>query len=258
MTDERLVMRLVEIAQEAGRAILDVYESDFGVSFKEDRSPLTEADRRSHGIIERRLRESAPDIPLISEEGKEIPYEERRRWNSFYLVDPLDGTKEFINRNGEFTVNIALMRESRPALGVIVLPVTGTTYFALEGEGAYKQDRRSAPERLAVRRRRSDEGLTVVASRSHASPELEDFLRPLDIKEKVSRGSSLKFCIIAEGKADLYPRLGPTWEWDTAAGDCIVREAGGVVTDLSGKSLEYNKENLKHAGFIVSSGNVHP
>jgi 3'(2'), 5'-bisphosphate nucleotidase len=251
MTDERLVMRLVEIAREAGRAILEVYESDFGVAFKEDRSPLTEADRRSHGIIERRLREAAPDIPLISEEGKEIPYEERREWKNFYLVDPLDGTKEFISRNGEFTVNIALIRETRPVLGIIVVPVDGMAYFAIDEEGAYKQSGTGAPERLAVRSRRPDEGLTVVASRSHASPELEDFLRPLDINETVSRGSSLKFCIIAEGKADLYPRLGQTWEWDTAAGHCIVEEAGGRVLDRNMKPLLYNKRTLKHDGFIV-------
>jgi 3'(2'), 5'-bisphosphate nucleotidase len=251
MADQSLATRLVEIAQEAGRAILDVYESDFGVAFKEDRSPLTEADRRSHEIIEQRLRELTPDIPLISEEGKEIPYETRERWKSFYLVDPLDGTKEFINQNGEFTVNIALIRENRPVLGVIVVPVTGMAYFALEGEGAYKQSSRSTPERLAVRRRQPNVGLTVVASRSHASPELEDFLRPLVIKERVSRGSSLKFCIVAEGEADLYPRLGPTWEWDTAAGDCIVSEAGGRVLDREMKPLLYNKQTLKHDGFIV-------
>jgi 3'(2'), 5'-bisphosphate nucleotidase len=199
------------------------------------------------------LREVTPDIPLISEEGKEIPYEKRVRWRSFYLVDPLDGTKEFVNRNGEFTVNIALIRENGPVLGVIVVPVTGMAYFALEGEGAYKQSRKGAPERLAVRRRQPDEGLTVVASRSHGSEALEEYLRTVEVKERISRGSSLKFCLVAEGEADLYPRLGPTWEWDTAAGDCIVREAGGVVADLAGEPLTYNKESLKHAAFIVSS-----
>ncbi len=245
-----LLEKLVDTAREAGRAILEIYGSDFGVSYKSDSSPLTEADRRSHEIISARLAEAAPEVPLLSEEGRSIPYQLRKGWHSFFLIDPLDGTKEFVNRNGEFTVNIALVEEGRPVMGVVHVPVEGTTYYAARGLGAYRIREGGIPERIAVREA-SGEGLVVVASRSHASPGLDEFLGGLKVGERVSRGSSLKFCLVAEGGADVYPRLGPTWEWDTGAGHSVVEEAGGLVTDLGGNAVVYNKESLKHEGFVV-------
>jgi 3'(2'), 5'-bisphosphate nucleotidase len=246
-----LLEKLVDITLEAGRAILDVYGSDFGVSYKSDSSPLTEADSRSHRIISARLAEAAPEVPVLSEEGKGVPYETRRGWRSFFLVDPLDGTKEFVSRNGDFTVNIALIEEGRPVMGVVHVPVEGTTYFAARGLGAYRRREGGGADRISVREA-PGEGLVVVASRSHASPGLEDFLGGLRVRERVSRGSSLKFCLVAEGGADIYPRLGPTWEWDTGAGHAVVEEAGGSVTDLGGNPIVYNKESLKHEGFVVT------
>jgi 3'(2'), 5'-bisphosphate nucleotidase len=245
-----LLEKLVAMALEAGRAVLDIYGSDFGVSYKSDSSPLTEADRRSHRIISARLAEAAPEVPVLSEEGKGVPYESRRGWRSFFLVDPLDGTKEFVNRNGEFTVNIALIEEGRPVMGVVHVPVGGATYYAARGLGAYRLGEGGEAGRIAVREA-PEEGLVAVASRSHASPGLEEFLGGLRVRERVSRGSSLKFCLVAEGGADIYPRLGPTWEWDTGAGHAVVEEAGGSVTDLAGSPLAYNKESLKHEGFVV-------
>ncbi|MEJ2183715.1 MAG: 3'(2'),5'-bisphosphate nucleotidase CysQ [Nitrospirota bacterium] len=246
-----LLQALIATAREAGQAVMEVYASTYEVSYKEDRSPLTTADKRSHEVIRARLRELTPDIPVLSEEGRSIPYAQRRNWREFYLVDPLDGTKEFINRNGEFTVNIALLRENRPVAGVMDVPALGTTYYAEEDRGAYRLEGDAPPRRLSVRGEPDPEGLTVVASRSHATAALEDYLRRLHVKELVSRGSALKFALVAEGRADIYPRLGPTWEWDTAAGHAILLEAGGRVLDMEGNPLAYNKESLKHAGFLA-------
>jgi 3'(2'), 5'-bisphosphate nucleotidase len=250
-TGKELLSRLVEAAREAGREILEVYSSGFEVSYKSDSSPVTTADRRSHELITRRLAELSPHIPLLSEEGRGIDYAARRDWREFYLIDPLDGTKEFIGRNGEFTVNIALIRDSRPVAGVIYVPVKDLMYYALTGHGAYMTEGEEAPRKITANRGPGPDGLIVVASRSHPSQALEDFLKKLRVKERVSRGSSLKFCLVAEGKADIYPRLGPTWEWDTAAGHAILEEAGGKVVDSGGKELVYNKETLKHEGFIA-------
>lgn len=253
---KELLDKLVDAAREAGRAILAVYSSGFEVSYKPDRSPVTTADRQSHEIINERLTKLSPHIPLLSEEGKDINYAARRGWKEFYLIDPLDGTKEFISGNGEFTVNIALIRDSRPVAGVIYVPVEDVMYYALKGHGAYMTKGDGPPRRISVSAGTGPEGLIVVASRSHASQALEDFLRNLKVKERVSRGSSLKFCLVAEGKADIYPRLGPTWEWDTAAGHAILEEAGGRVVDLKGRALIYNKESLKHEGFIAMGNGV--
>lgn len=246
-----MLLKLVAAARRAGGAALEVYDTDFGVSYKEDRSPVTEADLRSHGVIKKALAELAPDTPLLSEEGRDIVYDQRRGWREFFLVDPLDGTKEFIKRNGEFTVNIALIRDGSPAMGIIFVPVLGVMYYALKGHGAFRQAGGGEPEKIAVNRKPSAQGLVVATSRSHASAELEKYLEGFKVKERVSRGSSLKFCLVAEGKADLYPRLGPTWEWDTAAGHAILEEAGGSVVDLHGAPLRYNKKSLKHAGFVA-------
>ncbi|MFC1769547.1 3'(2'),5'-bisphosphate nucleotidase CysQ [Nitrospirota bacterium] len=250
-----LLPHISDIARSAGHAIMEVYESgDFDVTYKDDDSPLTLADKLSHEIIAAGLAQLTPDIPIISEEGSSIPYEERKNWDTFYLVDPLDGTKEFVKRNGEFTVNIALIDRGRPALGVIYVPVGDVLYSAAEEQGAYKTERENAPVKMDTSGLTASNELTIVASRSHGSDALEAYLKGLDVGEIVSAGSSLKFCLVAEGKADLYPRFGPTWEWDTAAGHAIVLEAGGRVISTDGNDeLEYNKEILKHKGFIVGS-----
>ncbi len=249
---------LTALAKKAGEAILDVYTSEFAVEQKEDNSPLTLADRTSHEIISEYLMKRHP-FPVLSEEGKDIPYGERRQWEYFWLVDPLDGTKEFIKRNGEFTVNIALIHGGRPVTGVIYVPVSDVIYYAVDGEGAYKvEDGISARLPLPAQK----DGVTVVGSRSHGSKEFDDLVRGLRKKygtlHFLSAGSSLKFCLVAEGKADIYPRLGPTMEWDTAAGQVIVEEAGGKVVDFGNKQpLRYNKESLLNGHFVSFRGDYY-
>lgn len=273
-----LIERLVPVAAEAGAAVLDIYNTDFGVSYKDDRSPLTMADRRSHTIILERLRGLSPRFPVLSEEGKTMPYDERKGWEYFWLVDPLDGTKEFIKKNGEFTVNIALIHKDRPVLGLVYVPVRGTYYFAGQGLGAYKLAKGDiispgltfdallkSSERLPLRGGQGDavrgaDSLVVIASRSHATGEGEAFVEEMKKRysnvEIMSAGSSLKFCLVAEGTADVYPRFGPTMEWDTAAAQCVVEESGGSVAALDGKGrpLSYNKRDLRNSGFIAVSG----
>jgi len=241
-----------ELAVKAGDVILEIYEKTVEVEYKEDKSPLTEADRASHDIIDAGLKKLYPDIPVLSEEGKSIPFETRKEWERFWLVDPLDGTKEFIKRNGEFTVNIALLDGNRPIMGVIYVPVQDILYYASDGSGAWKREGNAAPERIHVKEKMND-GLVVVQSRSHPSDELQRYLEKLNVKESMARGSSLKLCAVAEGRADIYPRLGPTWEWDTAAGYCIVVEAGGHVVYKDRTPLQYNKEIIKNDHFIVVS-----
>lgn len=244
---------LEEVARKAGKAILEVYETQFSVTKKADRSPLTQADMRSHEIISRELRSQYPHIPVLSEEGKEIPYSARREWSQFWLVDPLDGTKEFIKRNGEFTVNIALIEKNAPLLGVIYIPVSDLLYVAKVTEGCW-EIRNGKRQRLHMHPPVSDTPIRVVRSRSHSSAALESFLDRLPSYEVLNRGSALKFCAMAASHADFYPRFGPTWEWDTAAGHAIVSAAGGVVVDLQGKSLTYNKPDLLNGPFLVASG----
>ncbi len=240
-----------DIARDAGRRILDVYEREFSVEQKEDRSPLTEADRAAHEIICERLELLTPGVPVLSEESAKVDYEKRADWKRFWLVDPLDGTKEFINRNGEFTVNIALIDGHQPVLGVVYVPVTGLTYFACAGQGAFKQKGECEMQTIRVRRFEGGKPI-VVASRSHAGPETEAFLKNLGEHDVVSMGSAIKLCLVAEGTADVYPRLGPTMEWDTAAAQCVVEAAGGRVTDLNRKPLAYNKSSLLNPSFLVS------
>ncbi len=246
---------LVEVAREAGRAILDVYGTDdFNVEYKDDDSPLTEADRRSHEIIATRLKELTPDVPVISEEGSGVPYEQRKDWEIFYLVDPLDGTKEFVKRNGEFTVNIAVIDRGRPSVGVIYVPVQDVAYFAAEEQRAFKQVGTGEPVEIGVSGGLPSGPVVAVASRSHGSQETEKFLERFTVQERTSAGSSLKICLVAEGKADIYPRFGPTWEWDTAAGHAILLEAGGRLIHTNSKDeIEYNKPVIKHEGFIAAS-----
>jgi 3'(2'), 5'-bisphosphate nucleotidase len=244
--------KICKIARDAGAAIMSVYEGDHAVEFKDDNSPLTAADRASHDIIVRGLKKHFPDIPVLSEEGRDIPYAQRKDWSRFWLVDPLDGTKEFIKRNGEFTVNIALVEGKTPVMGVVYVPAQDRMYFGVEGKGAFRQEGDKPLEPIRVRTPDLSAGLTVVMSRSHPSAELEDFLRDIHVAEALAVGSSLKLCAVAEGKADLYPRLGPTMEWDTGAGQALVYAAGGKVVQVDGSPLEYNKENLLNPYFIVS------
>lgn len=248
---DKQALQLLDIARAAGQAILKVYHQDFSVEQKEDDSPLTAADLASNRIIVQRLRELDPDVPILSEEGADIPYPTRSQWRQYWLIDPLDGTREFVKRNGEFTVNIALIENGRPVAGVVHVPVTGISYLGQSGQGAWKIDPqdRSLPIRVRDRRRAT---VHVAGSRSHAGDSLRRFLERLGDHEIVSMGSSLKLCLVAEGTADIYPRLGPTSEWDTAAAQAVVEAAGGMVTDTQLRPLRYNtKESLLNPHFLV-------
>jgi 3'(2'), 5'-bisphosphate nucleotidase len=251
LTDPASLLEFVKaIAADAGDKILEIYGDAFTVDIKLDNSPLTAADLAAHHCIIEGLKRLAP-YPILSEESSAIPYTERQCWTTYWLVDPLDGTKEFIKRNGEFTVNIALIQQHAPVLGVVHVPVQKTCYYAAEGTGAFKQHAGENPQAIEVRSV-LPETVTVAGSRSHGTPELENYLNNLPAHELISIGSSLKFCLIAEGLADVYPRLGPTSEWDTAAAQCVVEQAGGKVTDLEGHTLQYNrKESLLNPYFLV-------
>ncbi len=239
------------IATRAGEAILEVYEGDFSVERKADQSPLTQADLASHRIIRDALAELTPGIPLLSEESSTVDFDTRSGWQRYWLVDPLDGTKEFVNRNGEFTVNIALIVDHEAVFGVVHVPVSGVTYTGIVGVGATRQDPGRAAEPIRVRLPCADP-VMVVGSRSHANPDLERVLARLGRYELISMGSSLKFCLLAEGQADFYPRLGPTSEWDTAAAHAVVTAAGGKIIRLDGTPLQYNrKESLLNPEFLA-------
>ncbi len=235
----QLMEPLRAIAREAGLRILDVYQAEFAVETKADHTPLTAADRAAHGLILRELGLLTPGLPVWSEEGAAVPLDQRRHWPWYWLVDPLDGTREFINRNGEFTVNIALLSGQRPVLGVIHIPVLDRDYWGGAGLGAWRCDGVGPPRPIRVRCPAA-QPLRVAGSRSHGSDAMARFLDGLGPHELLSMGSSLKFCLVAEGSADLYPRLGPTSEWDTAAGQAIVEGAGGQVLDAQGQPLRYN------------------
>ena len=262
-------MLSVKAAQKAGEAILEVYYSKgFEIEVKADNSPLTIADKNAHDEIFKLLSDTG--YPVLSEEGRIQPFEERKDWEYFWVVDPLDGTKEFIKHNGEFTVNIALIYKSKPILGVIYTPVTDDMYFGSEQTGAvkisnYKGNKAKSKsfEELKLRGKilpvlNPNKNFTIIASRSHINPQTNAFIEALKLKNQeisyLSKGSSLKFCLIAEGQANIYPRFSPTMEWDTAAGQAIVESAGGkVISTETHKPLAYNKEILKNPGFIVYS-----
>ncbi len=269
----KLILTTILAAKRAGEAILDVYDSDFEVKQKDDKSPLTLADKKSNEIIENVLEQTVTvnnsTVPILSEEGKEISYEDRKKWEYFWLVDPLDGTKEFVKRNGEFTVNIALIHKQKPVLGIIYIPVKDVFYFAAKDFGTYKlenseiltddlsiEDLIDKSQKLPLDNSNKT-SFTVIGSRSHTSEEFSEFVERLNEKyenvEFISSGSSLKLCLVAEGKADVYPRFGPTMEWDTAAGQAIVEQAEGTVIDTqTNEPLSYNKSNLLNPFFIVS------
>lgn len=247
----KLLEDVVALAVEAGDAIMEIYNGPaFQVTHKDDKSPLTAADIASHNAIVKGLQQITPEWPVLSEESESTPYETRREWSVFWLVDPLDGTKEFLKRNGEFTVNIALVEGDHPILGVVYAPASGKMYFAARGAGAFKQEN---GETLPIRVQRGVEGaVRVIISRSHSGDETELYTKQYGKCEFVPMGSSLKFCLVAEGVADVYPRSGPTMEWDTAAAHCIVEEAGGTVTAANGSRFVYNKPNLLNPGFLVA------
>ena len=245
-----LLPTVVSLGRMAGKAVMEVYlRGEIEAGMKQDESPITEADLASHSVIVEGLARIA-SFPVLSEESAQIPYEERRSWERYWLVDPLDGTKEFIKRTDEFTVNIALIENGYPILGVVFAPAIDRMYFAARGCGAHRVSG-GENSRISVSST-VQERIRVVASRSHRGPELDAYLEKLGNHECVSMGSSLKFCLVAEGSADLYPRLGPTMEWDTAAAQAVVEEAGGKVEDLEGSRLRYNKEDLHNPWFHAS------
>ena len=260
----QLLNTAITAALEAGKAILEIYYSgDFDVEIKGDNSPLTKADIASHNVIMSFLTKT--NIPVLSEEGRDISYEERKNWNQLWIVDPIDGTKEFIKRNGEFTVNIALIENQKPILGVIFVPAKGDLYFSTKEIGAYKVsvdlelfDLDTLVSKASkIPFEREDKTFTIVASRSHMSPETEVYVQQMrDIHGEVnliSKGSSLKLCMVAEGVANCYPRFAPTMEWDTAAGQAICEHAGFQVIDWSTKEkMLYNREELLNNWFLVT------
>ncbi len=241
---------MIDAARDAGIQILEVYNGrDFQVQEKEDLSPITLADQRAHKAIVKAL--EATDFPILSEEGSEIPYETRKDWEYFWMVDPLDGTKEFIKKNGEFTVNIALIHRQKPVLGVVYAPVSDQLYFGGEQIGAYKSENTDPETELELITNESG-NIKIVASRSHTNQETKDFIAEYKDAEILSMGSSLKFMLIAESKADIYPRFSPTMEWDTAAAHAILRGLDLEVISLEDKQpLRYNKENLRNPNFLV-------
>ena len=241
---------IVNIAKEAGSAIMKIYKKDFKVEYKDDNSPLTQADTEANKIICNALKELYPNIPLISEENKKIDYEERKNWDYYWCIDPIDGTKEFVKKNDEFTVNIALIHKDTPVLGVVYAPAIDEMYKAKKGYGAFKNNKKLP---LHVNNNK-EEKLKVVASKSHLSKETQEFIDNLNAKEiqQISKGSSLKLCMVATGEADIYPRLAPTMEWDTAAADAIVREAGKMTYNMeNNKAMIYNKQNLLNPWFVL-------
>lgn len=248
---EKLIDDIIDLATEAGHRIMEIYDTDFDVEQKSDNSPLTAADMAAHHTIIAGLEKLTPGVPILSEESADIPFTERSQWLRYWLVDPLDGTREFVKRNGEFTVNIALIENHESVLGVVYTPVTGVTYYAARGCGAFKKLPDSAPVAIHTRRKAEDKSI-IAGSRSHRGDSLEAFLQRIGDYEIISMGSSLKSCLVAEGRADIYPRLGPTSEWDTAAAQCVVEEAGGRLTKTNLEPLRYNtKESLLNPHFLV-------
>ena len=247
------IQDIVTIAKEAGNAIMQIYKQDFKVEYKQDSSPLTLADKKANDIIEDGLNRLSVSFPILSEEGKETPYEDRKHWEYFWLIDPLDGTKEFIKKNGEFTVNIALIYKDTPVLGVVYAPALDVCYWAKQGVGAFKDG-----QKLPIKTANQRNTYKIVASRSHMSDETQAFIDTIDTqkeKELISIGSSLKICLVAEGEADIYPRLGPTMEWDTGAAHAIVNEANCTLIKYTKNNIKekhaYGKNSLLNSRFVV-------
>lgn len=251
MVSSQLRSDVVGLVREAGRATMTYYDAPeaAGVREKDDKSPVTLADEVAHGILVDGLRRLDPSIPVVSEEAAADDFETRRSWRRFWLVDPLDGTKEFIKRRAEFTVNVALIDEGEPVLGVVGAPALDLVYWAVKGGGAWREEKAAPAERIYSAAPAPGAPLTVVESLSHPSQELEEYLKTIPVGRRVKAGSSLKFCWVAEGKADVYPRLGPTMEWDVAAGDCVYRQSGRDGERPS--PLTYNKPDLRNPSFVI-------
>ncbi len=260
MTLTRFKDPLYAIVREAGEAILQIYSDPalFDVDYKSDKSPLTAADSASNEIILKGLTSLSEDFPIISEESKTLPYEERRTYDYCWLVDPLDGTKEFIKRNDEFTINIALVRAGKPVVGILYIPVTGACFFGAKGEGAYRIDGETEVRLQCRPFEIGQSGLRVLCSRSHLSAATQEYVDKLDNPVLVPQGSALKFTVMAEGKGDVYPRIGPTMEWDTAAAHILLEEAGGGIVEFAtGRPLVYNKPSLLNPDFVAfGKGNI--
>ncbi len=239
---------IINISRDAGDRIMEFYDKPV-VEYKADNSPLTQADLAAHHLICDFLKDNYPEIPVISEESGIPEYDTRKEWGRFWLVDPLDGTKEFINKNGEFTVNVALIDKNEPVLGVVYAPAKKLMYYAEKGYGSWKQIDDGAPVRISSDKADPEKPLRVVCSRSHVSDALEEYLSKFTVESRIPSGSSLKFCLVADGTADLYPRLGPTMEWDVAAGDCVYRNSAAKGQHSS--ELTYNKPSFKNNGFVI-------
>lgn len=256
------LQQIIAIAREAGDAIMEVYGGEIEVQRKDDSSPLTLADLAAHHIIESGLAKLMPQLPILSEESAAIPYTTRSTWRRYWLVDPLDGTREFIKRNGEFTVNIALIDDGKPMMGVVYAPAKDLLYYASTGCGAFKQESRLEKAQPIQARTLDLSNLTVAGSRSHSDARMQAFLQSLSGKllapRLISLGSSLKICLVAEGMADVYPRLGPTSEWDTAAAQCVLEQAGGRLTNIQGVPFCYNtKDSLLNPEFFACGATPH-
>ncbi|MGM0568793.1 MAG: 3'(2'),5'-bisphosphate nucleotidase CysQ [Elusimicrobiota bacterium] len=252
MLNNNDINKLLALTRRAGQKIMEIYDSSFDVELKKDLSPITLADRASHEILLSGLNKLFPRIPVLSEEGKDIPYSERKKWDYFWLIDPLDGTKEFISKNGEFTINIALIKKTRPVFGLVSIPAKNTIYYALHKKGAYKKEKDKEAKKINIGKDNKNETV-VVRSRSHKSSKEEEIISKLRNVKEIYAGSALKFCLIAEGKADIYLRSGPTMEWDTAAGHCVAQEAGAEIKTLKEKDFRYNKKELLNPGFIIGN-----
>jgi len=257
---QQLCLECVTIARDAGAAILTIYNEGYSVEHKADNSPLTDADLASHKLILKALTELTPNIPILSEESEKPPFAERKKWQTYWLVDPLDGTREFVKGNGEFTVNIALIHQHQSIIGVINVPVLDIDYYAWKDGNCYKSKHKKQATKIMVKKL-DNKKLTVAGSRSHGSELMQQYMAKLNADnnakiETLGMGSSLKFCLVAEGRADLYPRLGPTSEWDSAAAHCIVEQAGGHLTKTDMSPLEYNtKDSLLNPFFFVFGDN---
>ena len=245
-----ILPEVLKIADVASEKVMSIYMTDFKVDYKADESPITAADIASHNVIVEGLSNLSQDIPVLSEEGAEIPWSERKHWQRFWLIDPIDGTKDFTQRTDEFTVNIALIENGEPILGVVTAPALKEAYWGLRGEGAYKRDNTGHVQRISVAP--PGEAKRVVASKNHLNEDTKAFIDKLGAHELVQAGSSLKFCKIAEGHADIYPRLAPTCEWDTGAAHAVLSAAGGKVETLEGKPLQYGKEDVLNPHFVAS------
>ncbi|MEP1305316.1 MAG: 3'(2'),5'-bisphosphate nucleotidase CysQ [Balneola sp.] len=246
-----MIERIIEIAKEAGNKILEFYDDEIVVEAKSDDSPLTKADLAAHHYIVDELIKLDSSIPIISEESGVPEYATRKNWIKYWLVDPLDGTKEFIKKNGEFTVNIALIEEGKPVLGVVYAPALQVLYYAEKGLGAFKKVKEESTEQIFSKKADKSMPISIIESRSHGSSALEEFLQNegINVKKRVKSGSSLKICLVADGTADLYPRMGPTMEWDVGAGDAVYRYSAKEGIHDSG--IKYNKENLLNPNFVI-------